>query len=83
MSKLESLKEKKSDLREVFKALLYFVILILTGITTASYKVLIHQIPAYVIIVVGIGLVIVFLVVLYIVRIWQVMQEINEEIENV
>ncbi len=49
MSKIDKLKETKSDLKEVFKALLYFILGILTAIGTIAYKVLIHQIEVYMI----------------------------------
>jgi hypothetical protein len=36
MSKIDKLKETKSDLKEVFKALLYFILGILTAIGTIA-----------------------------------------------
>jgi len=82
MSKIDNLKETKSDLKEVFKALLYFIIGILTAVATIAYKVLIHEIEAYMIIVAGLGLIVVFLVSIYTLNLWHKMQKINEEMEN-
>ncbi len=83
MAKIDELKEIKSDLKEVFKALLYFILGILTGIATIAYKVLTHEVGAYMIIVAGFGLIVVFLIGIYTLKIWQKMQRINEEMGNV
>jgi len=82
MSKLDKLKEKKSDLKEVFKALLYFILGILTGTATIAYKVLTKEIEAYMILVSGLGLIVSFLLVLYALKLWAKMQKTNEEMEN-
>jgi len=82
MSKVDKLKEVKADLKEIFKALLYIVLGILTGITTLVYKILIHQISSYMIVLGGIGLIVLVLVSLYALKLWNKMQEINEEMEN-
>jgi len=37
MSKIDKLKEEKSDYKEIFRALIYLVLAILTGITTVAY----------------------------------------------
>ena len=81
--KIDSLKEKKSDFLELFKSLMYFEIVLLTGIGTLTYKILAKEIPIYMIILTFIGLIISFLIALYILKIWDVMQNLNEEIENV
>jgi len=83
MSKLDKLKETKSDLKEVFKALLLFILGILTGVTTVAYKVLTKEIEAYMILISGLGLFVTFLITLYTLRLWHRMQKINEEMENV
>jgi len=82
MGKIDKLKEIKSDLKEVFKALLYFILAILTAIGTIAYKVLIHEIAAYMILVAGLGLIVVFLLGIYALNLWHRMQKINEEMEN-
>ena len=82
MSKIVQLKETKSDLKEVFKALLYFILGILTGVATIAYKVLIKEIEAYMILVSGLGLIVVFLLAIYALNLWHRMQKINEEMEN-
>lgn len=82
MSKIDKLKETKSDLKEVFKALLYFILGILTGVATVAYKVLTHEIEAYMILVAGVGLVVVFLMSLYTLSLWHRMQKINEDMED-
>lgn len=82
MSKIDQLKETKSDLKEVFKALLYFILGILTGVATIAYKVLTKEIEAYMIIVAGLGLLVAFLVALYALRLWNRMEKINEDMEN-
>jgi hypothetical protein len=81
MSKIDKLKETKSDLKEVFKALLYFIIGILTGTATVTYKVLTKEIEAYMIVISGIGLIITFLLTLYVVRLWHRMQKVNEDMD--
>ena len=83
MAKIDKLKEIKSDLREVFKALLYMILALLTGIVTIIYKVLIGAIPSHVIILGGIGLIVAFFIILYALKIWDKMQTINEEMKNV
>ncbi len=83
MAKIDKLKEIKSDLKEVFKVLLYFILGILTGVATIAYKVLIHEIDVYMIIVAGLGIVIVFLIGTYTLNVWKKMQEINKEMEDV
>jgi fumarate reductase subunit D len=82
MSKIDQLKETKSDLKEVFKALLYFILGILTGVATIAYKVLTKEIEAYMILVSGLGLIVVFLLAIYALNLWHRMQKINEEMEN-
>lgn len=82
MSKIDKLKETKSDLKEVFKALLYFILGILTAIGTIAYKVLIHEIAVYMILVAGLGLIVVFLLAIYALNLWYKMQKINEDMEN-
>jgi len=83
MSKIDKLKEEKADLREVFKALLYMILGLLTGIVTLVYQIFIGKISPYMIILGGIGLIVVFLIGLYTSMLWQKMQEINKEMENV
>ena len=82
MSKIDKLKETKSDLKEVFKALLYFILGILTAIGAIAYKVLIHEIAVYMILVAGLGLIVVFLLGIYALNLWYKMQKLNEEMEN-
>ena len=82
MSKIDQLKETKSDLKEVFKALLYFILGILTGVATIAYKVLTKEIEAYMILVSGLGLIVVFLLAVYALNLWHRMQKINEDMEN-
>ena len=82
MSRIDKLKEKKSDYKEIFKALLYLILGMLTAITTIAYQILIHKVSAYMIVVSGLGLLITFLVSLYTLKIWYKMQELNEEMED-
>ena len=83
MGKIDEIKEIKSDIKEVFKALLYLMLGVLTGIVTLAYNVLIQKIPAYMIIVGGIGLVIAALIGMYELKLWNKMQELNKEMRNV
>jgi len=83
MSKIDELKEKKTDLREVFKALLYVVLGLLTGITTIVYQVLANEVPISMIVLGGIGLIIVFLVGIYALKLWFTMQKINKDMKDV
>ena len=83
MAKLDELKELKSDLKEIFRALIYTILALLTGIVTIIYKILILEIPTHLIIFGFIGLVVVSLILLYTLRVWNKMQEINKEMKNV
>ena len=83
MAKIDKLKEEKSDYKEIFKALMYLILAMLTGITTIAYQILIHSVSAYMVIISGLGLLIVFLISLYTLKIWYKMQELNKEMENV
>ena len=80
--KIDSLKEKKSDFQELFKSLIYFEIIILSGIGTLTYKVLAKDVGVYMVLLIFIGLIISFLLSLYVFKVWNVMQELNKEIEN-
>jgi uncharacterized membrane protein YgaE (UPF0421/DUF939 family) len=80
--KIDSLKEKKSDFQELFKSLIYFEIIILSGIGTLTYKVLAKDVGVYMVLLIFIGLIISFLLSLYIFKVWNIMQELNKEIEN-
>jgi len=82
MAKVDKLKEEKSDYKEIFRALIYLILAILTGITTVTYQILIHKISSYMIVVTGLGLLIAFLVSLYALKIWHKMQDINKELES-
>ena len=82
IANMDRLIETKSDLREVFKALLYMILGFLTGIVTVIYKILIGSIPAYISILAGVGLIVTFLSVLYTLKVWSKMQELNEEMKN-
>jgi len=67
----------------LFKALLYIILGLLTGIVTVIYKILIGAIPAYISILGGVGLIVTFLTVLYTLKVWDKMQVLNEEMKNV
>jgi len=82
MAKIDELKEIKSDLKEIFKALLYMILALLSAIVTLTYNVLTNSVPPHLIILGGIGLIVVFLIVLYTLKIWNKMQEINEEMRD-
>jgi len=82
MSKIDKLKEQKIDLREIFKALIYIILGLLTAIATMIYQIFIEKIPAYAIVLGLVGLIIVFLVGIYASTLWHRMQEINKEMED-
>ena len=82
MSKLDELKEIKSDIKEIFKALLYLMLGILTGIASISYSILIHKIPSYMILVGGVGLIVIFMIGIYALKLWNKMQELNKEMRD-
>ena len=83
MARIDELKEIKSDFKEVFKALVYTILALLTGIVTIVYKILIGAVPSHIIILGFIGLIIVFLIILYALKIWHKMQLINKEMRDV
>jgi len=82
MSKIDELKEIKSDIKEVFKALLYLMLGILTGIASIAYNILIHKIPSYMIFVGGIGLIVIVLIGIYELKLWNKMQMLNKEMRD-
>lgn len=82
MSKLDELKEIKSDIKEIFKALLYLMLGILTGIASISYSILIGKIPAYMIFVGAIGLLVILIIGMYELKLWNKMQELNKEMRD-
>ena len=83
MSKIESLKEQKLDLREVFKSFLYLILGLLTGITTIIFKILSGDLPAYMLFFSFIGILVMFLIIIYTYILWNKMMKVNKEIENV
>ena len=83
MSKIDKIKEQKSDFKEVFKVLLYAILGLLTGISTIIYKIFAGKIPSYTIVLGILALIIVFLIAIYASILWKKMQELNEEMENV
>ena len=83
MGKIDELKEIKSDLKEIFKALLYAILGMLTGVITIVYKILVGTVPAHIVLFGGLGLVVVFLISIYALKIWNTMQEINREMRDV
>jgi len=82
MAKIDELKEIKSDLKEIFKSLLYIIIALLSGIATIVYQVLAGSIPVEMIVLGFLGLIIIFLVILYTLRVWDKMQQINKEMKD-
>jgi type VI protein secretion system component VasF len=56
---------------------------IITGITGIAYNILIHKIPPYMIVVGGVGLLVLFLIGFYEVKLWNKMQELNKEMQDV
>ena len=80
--KIDALKEEHNRYKELFKALVYLILALLTGLVTIVYKILIHQINAYMITIVGIGLLIGFLLLLFGKMVWHKMEEIEEEMKN-
>jgi uncharacterized membrane protein len=83
MNKIESLKEQKLDLREVFKSFLYLILGLLTGITTIIFKILSGDLPVYMLFFSFIGILVMFLIIVYTYILWNKMMQINKEIENV
>ena len=47
-----------------------------------EYKILIGSIPVYISILGGVGLIVTFLSVLYTLKVWSKMQELNKEMKN-
>ncbi len=81
--KIDSLKEKHNRYKELFKALIYLLLALLTGLSTIVYQILTHKILPHMIVLVGIGLVIGFLLLSFGKIIWIKMQDIEKEMENV
>ena len=81
--KIDALKEQHNRYKELFKALVYTVLALVTGISTVLYKILIHQIHPYMAIFSGIGLFLGFMLLLFGKMVWNKMIEIEKEMENV
>ena len=62
---------------------MYIIIGLLTGLVTLIYKILIGSVPSYMILFGGLGLIVLFLIVSFTLRLWNRMQEINEEMKHV
>jgi len=58
------------------------ILALLTGIVTIIYKILIGAVPSHIIILGFIGLIIIFLIILYALKIWHKMQLINKEMRD-
>jgi hypothetical protein len=82
MSKAEAIKEKLAKYRELLKATIWMIMAILTGIATIGYKILSGELPAYMILYGGIGLVIVFLASLYGKNLWDTMEKLEKDLED-
>ena len=80
--KIDALKERHNRYKELFKALVYLVLALVTGITTILYKILIHQIPPYMAIFAGIGLFLGFMFLVFVKMVWNTMIDIEEEMKN-
>jgi len=81
--KIDAIKAKIDRFKELFKAIIYSILAIITGIVTIIYNILIHKVPPYMIIVGGVGLVVVFLLFLFGKAIWNKFEELEKELENV
>ncbi len=58
--KIDALKAKIDRFKELFKAVIYSILAIITGIVTIVYNILTHKSPPYMIIMGGVGLIVVF-----------------------
>ncbi len=58
--KIDALKAKIDRFKELFKAIIYSILAIITGIVTIVYNILTHKTPPYMIIMGGVGLIVVF-----------------------
>jgi polyferredoxin len=83
MSKADAIKERLAKYREVLKAIIWSVLALFTGIVTVAYQVLIHKISAYMIIFGLVGLILIFVVLLYGGHIWGIIGKLEKELENV
>ncbi len=82
MSKTDALKERIANYRELLKAILWTVIAMMSGVATIGYKILSGSLPAYMIVYGGIGLIVVFLVGLYGIRVWMKMEVLAKELSD-
>ena len=83
MAKIDALKERHNRYKELFKAFVYLILAVLTAQVTLIYQILIHKIPAYMIFLGILGLVVTFLLLLFAKMVWQAMEKIEMELENV
>ena len=80
--KSEAIKARIERFRELFKAVIYSILAIVTGIVTTIHNILIHKIPVYMVSVAGIGLIVFFLLLLIGRSIWEKFEELEKELEN-
>jgi F0F1-type ATP synthase assembly protein I len=80
--KIDSLKEKISNYRELYKILLVSILALITGIITLNYQILINKIPFFMIFFSGIGLIIAGFIVIVTIEIWKKMNALAKELEN-
>ena len=82
MKNLEIVKIKIENLREVLKALLLFILTLLTGIVTLSFWILTKKVESYFIIFVGVGIFVLFFVVKATLILWNNMNNLLAEANN-
>ncbi len=83
MGKIDELKEQKADLKEIFKALIYLILGLLTGIASLIYKLLLGTVPIHMLVLGFVGLIIIFLIMAYALVLWNKMQQLNKEMRDV
>ena len=79
MSK-DGIKEKIQDLRELLKGMITFIIALLSGEAVLIYQILNKKIALFNVVVIGVGLIILFLALFYGKYIWDILDDYERRI---
>ena len=82
MKKLEIVKLKVENLREVLKFLLLLVLSLLTGEVILFYQILISKVPVYMIIFNAVGLIVLYFVYIVAKFVWHEMEILMEGVDE-
>ena len=76
----DGIKEKIQDLRELLKGMITFIIALLSGEAVLIYQILNKKIALFNVVVIGVGLIILFLALFYGKYIWDILDDYERRI---